>query len=153
MSICLFFHSFQHTTVKVQTKDSNAVGGENYISNPPTSLDGAFQDGTLVLCNPGTSSVLNPDSDTPHPSQTSPLHTVAPQGPLSDHCHGAHTLPADCRTSETPSSFPHPVASVCHPKDLHSEVSKYRACKGHRGEEWYLPVFDLGSTFYYLVDE
>ncbi|XP_029537462.2 proton-coupled zinc antiporter SLC30A1-like [Oncorhynchus nerka] len=132
--------------VKVQTKDSNAVGGENYISNLPTSLDGAFQDGTLVLCNPGTSSVLNLDSDTPHPPQTSPLHTVAPQGPLSDHCHGAHTLPADahtlpadartlpadCRTSETPSSFPHPEASVCHPKDPHSEVSKYRACMRHR---------------------
>ncbi|XP_023834475.1 proton-coupled zinc antiporter SLC30A1 [Salvelinus sp. IW2-2015] len=124
---------------KVQTKDSNAVGGENDLSNLPTSLDGAFQDGTLVLCNPGTSSVLNPDSDSQHPTQTSPLHTVAPQGPLSDHCHGAHTLPADshtlpadCRTSETLSSFPHPEASVCHPKEPHSEVSKYSACMGHR---------------------
>ncbi|XP_029628244.1 probable zinc transporter protein DDB_G0282067 [Salmo trutta] len=124
---------------KVQTKDSTAVGGENYVSNLPTSLDGAFQDGTLVLCNPGTSSVLNPDSDSQHPTQTSPLHTMVPQGPLSDHCHGAHTLPADshtlpadCRTSETPNSFSHPEASVCHPKDPHSEVSKYSACMGHR---------------------
>ncbi|CAB1348573.1 unnamed protein product [Coregonus sp. 'balchen'] len=134
---------------KVQAKDSTAVGGENDISNLPTSLDGAFQDGTLVFCNPGTSSVLNPDSDSQHPTQTSPLHTMAPQGPLSDHCHGAHTLPADshtlpadshtppadCRTSETPNSFPHPEASDCHPKDPHSEVSNYSACMGHRDNQ------------------
>ncbi|XP_045067337.1 probable zinc transporter protein DDB_G0282067 [Coregonus clupeaformis] len=120
---------------KVQTKDSTAVGGENDISNLPTSLDGAFQDGTLVLCNPGTSSVLNPDSDSQHPPQTSPLHTMAPQGPLSDHCHGAYTLPADCGTSETPNNFLHPEASGCHPKDPHSEVSKYSACMGHRDNQ------------------
>ncbi|XP_071212468.1 proton-coupled zinc antiporter SLC30A1-like [Salvelinus alpinus] len=138
----------QHTTVKakVQTKDSTGVGGENDLSNLTTSLDGAFQDGTLVLCNPGTSSVLNPDRDSQHPTQTSPLHTLAPQGPLSDHCHGAHTLPADshtlpadshtlpadCRTSETPNNFPHPEASGCHPTYPNSEVSK---CVGHRDNQ------------------
>ncbi|XP_038817802.1 mucin-6 [Salvelinus namaycush] len=131
---------------KVQTKDSTGVGGENDLSNLTTSLDGAFQDGTLVLCNPGTSSVLNPDRDSQHPTQTSPLHTLAPQGLLSDHCHGAHTLPADshtlpadshtlpadCRTSETPNNFPHPEASGCHPTYPNSEVSK---CVGHRDNQ------------------
>ncbi|XP_031647273.1 zinc transporter 1-like [Oncorhynchus kisutch] len=124
---------------EVQTKDSTGVGGENDLSNLTTSLDGAIQDGTLVLCNPGTSSVLNPDSDSQHPPQTSLLRTVAPQGPLSDHCHGAHTppadshtLPADFRTAETPNNFPNQEASGCHPKYPNSEVSK---CVGHRDNQ------------------
>ncbi|XP_042151799.1 probable zinc transporter protein DDB_G0282067 [Oncorhynchus tshawytscha] len=124
---------------EVQTKDSTGVGGENDLSNLTTSLHGAFQDGTLVLCNPGTSSVLNPDSDSQHPPQTSLLRTVAPQGPLSDHCHGAHTppadshtLPADCRTAETPNNFPNQEASGCHPKYPNSEMSK---CVGHRDNQ------------------
>nr|XP_046149435.1 uncharacterized protein LOC123992326 [Oncorhynchus gorbuscha] len=124
---------------EVQTKDSTGVGGENDLRILTTSLDGASQDGTLVLCNPGTSSVLNPDSDSQHPPQTSLLRTVAPQGPLSDHCHGAltppadsHTLPADCRTAETPNNFPNPESSGCHPKYPNSEVSK---CVGHRDNQ------------------
>ncbi|KAL0972919.1 hypothetical protein UPYG_G00196420 [Umbra pygmaea] len=114
------------TTVKatVKTKGSNGIGGLNDSGNLPTCLDDTFQIGTLVFCNPGTSSVVNPDKDSELQTQTPQLPFDTTQGPLPEPCHESDTLPSDDRMSETTNSFPHRKPRGYHPKDPDIEGSK-----------------------------
>ncbi|XP_012988952.3 zinc transporter 10 [Esox lucius] len=124
---------------KVLTDEGPAVGGEKDNGSVlPARLRGAFQEGTLVLCNPGTSSVLNSGREPQLRTQTARLSTGTTS--LSPPCCGEHIVPVDsCTphsehgTSETPKRFPHP-------KDPHTEGSKYSGCMGHRDNQTELPT-------------
>ncbi|KAJ7990423.1 hypothetical protein DPEC_G00300150 [Dallia pectoralis] len=128
-------------TVKVLTIDGPAVGGQKDTSSVLSAcLGGAFQDGGLVLSNPGTSSSLNPDSG-PQLQTQAPQVSVGTTFLSQPRC-GAHTLPAESQTPpldyemlEVPKHFPHPETSGCPPKDTHTESSKYSSCMGLRDNQ------------------
>lgn len=82
-----------------------------------SAADDSLQNGSLVLCNPGTSSVPDSDSQTPEPQVHVPPPAAAPQ---------------DGRDYEVASS----VADLSHSEDV-TEASKDNTSVGHFGERVY----------------
>lgn len=141
------FHSpFQLPTVKAkeQTKENTEEGCADDAGTLPSAVAGSFQEGSLVLCNPGASSVLDPDSDSQDQTQKPPpsplgvrLRTAVSQGFPSKPCYRAHTLPIDpdklrpdSRFSEVSNSSPDTEASEydTHLNDSFTEMSKATTC-------------------------
>ncbi|KAM4627543.1 uncharacterized protein ACJ7VT_002483 [Polymixia lowei] len=82
---------------KEQTKDHTEQGCVvDDAGRAASAVDGSFHNGTLVLCNPGTSSVLDPYSDSQAQNQKPPppgvlWHTEVPQGLSPGPCYKAQT--------------------------------------------------------------
>nr|XP_046244681.1 zinc homeostasis factor 1 [Scatophagus argus] len=83
------------------------------VSQVQSAVDDLLHSGTLVLCNPGTSSIPDTDSQTPEPQVE--VHTAAPQ---------------DNRDCEVVSG----AADLSHSKDI-TELSKDNTCMEHLGSQ------------------
>ncbi|XP_046891950.1 zinc transporter 1 [Hypomesus transpacificus] len=117
---------------KVKNKNQ-ACSAEGCMVHP-YSLHGPFQEGTLVLCNPGASSVLDPDcpDSTSPPTQDPPsflgarVPAATPQPCPSQPSYGAppHSL-------DTQSDLRQTGAWGSHSGDPGSVASRMGACAGH----------------------
>ncbi|KAM3875205.1 proton-coupled zinc antiporter SLC30A1 [Diretmus argenteus] len=130
-----------------QTNDHTEQGC--VVDEVPCAVDGSFHNGTLVLCNPGTSSV--PDSDfqaqtqKPSPQTQKPplpgghLHTSVPQRCSSRpgykvqiFCVDSAGLSSDSPACEVPSSTTDMKAYQCdaYSNGYFTDMSKGSACMG-----------------------
>lgn len=90
------------------------------VSQVQSAVDDSFHNGALVLCNPGTSSIPDTDSQTPRRQPDVHLHAAAPQD--SQDCELASGL-ADLK----------PCKCESHSKDF-TEISEDNASVGHLGK-------------------
>lgn len=81
MHVCFSFLYWTPTVLAEEEAKGQAEPGRvlDDVSQVQSPADDSLHDGLLVLCNPGTSSVPDTDSQTPQPQPEVPLHAAAPQ--------------------------------------------------------------------------
>ncbi|KAF7668937.1 hypothetical protein LDENG_00269450 [Lucifuga dentata] len=94
------------------------------VNKVQSAVDSSLHNGTLVLCNPGTSSV--PDGDSQTPEEDACVLTGAPQSPSS-----AGFLCADPDRLSSDSCKCNIWSRVTDPYEARSEVAEDRTCMGH----------------------
>ncbi|XP_071784019.1 uncharacterized protein LOC139933728 [Centroberyx gerrardi] len=120
---------------KVEAEEDRAEQGcvaMGDVSRVPSAADGSLHNGTLVLCNPGTSSV--PDGDSPAQTQKPPSgarsHMAAPQGVSSGPGYQAQTVCSrDCEVQSIVADL---KAFKCdaYSNNYFTEMSKGSGCMG-----------------------
>ncbi len=122
LHVCFSFFCLTPTVLaEEECKGQAELGRVLYdVSQVQPAADDSLHNGAFVLCNPGTSSIPDIDSQTSKPQARVHLHAAAPQ---------------DSRGCE--------AADFCHSENI-SAISKDKTCMGHQGKRdylWWMSLF------------